>query len=103
MALKWKRICAGYYRLTIGPGEADRFDAYYITSAEMRGSGYGAHWNLTYPGQWEASESVETLRQCKEWAADWLADTDLEKWRAEMDEEMEAALDRYRVCFGLGE
>jgi hypothetical protein len=103
MALQWKKVSAGYYRLTVGPGETDRFDAYFITSAEMRGSVYGAHWNLTYPGQWEASESAETLRQCKEWAADWLANTDPDIWRSEMDAEMDAEMDRFRVCFGLGE
>ena len=69
----WKRLAPGYYTLTIGPGETDRFQAYYVSASEMRGSGYGAHWNLTYPGDDEAGDSVETLRQCKEWAAHWLA------------------------------
>jgi len=69
----WKRLAPGFYELTTGPGEADRFEAYYISADLMRGTGYGAHWNLTYPGSYEAAESAETLRQCKEWADDWLS------------------------------
>ena len=65
----WKRLAPGYYILTIGPGETDRFEAYYVSASEMRGSGYGAHWNYTPAGSWEVTDSAETLRQCKEWAA----------------------------------
>jgi len=68
----WKRLAPGYYILTIGPGETDRFEAYFISASEMRGTGYGAHWNLTYPGDWEASDSLETLKECKESATYWL-------------------------------
>ena len=67
----WKRLAPGYYILTIGPGETDRFEAYYISADLMRGTGYGAHWNFTPPGSEEATDSAETLRQCKEWAAHW--------------------------------
>ena len=69
----WKRLSAGHYRLTIGPGETDRFEAFYISADEMRGTGYGAHWNFTPVGSWEPTDSAETLRECREWAESWLA------------------------------
>jgi len=72
MANTWKRLAPGYYTLTIGPGETDRFEAMHISAEEMSGTGYGAHWNFTPPGSWEATDSAETLRECKHWAELWL-------------------------------
>ena len=70
MALKWEKVCAGYYKAQVGPEFWQEFTAEHLDEefGELCGK-----WRARYPTFLGFDcDDVDTLRECKEIADEYM-------------------------------